>query len=66
MAKGRMNFDQFEGDEMNYIPKDFMKEGEEKKKVLKMKKENIEKSKGRIENNRKTNEYININEKMGY
>ncbi|MGL4997720.1 MAG: hypothetical protein ACRC5T_01835 [Cetobacterium sp.] len=65
MAKGRMNFDQFEGDEMNYIPKDFMKEREGKKKVLKMKKDNVEKDKGRIEYNRKINEYININEKMG-
>ncbi|MGL4976425.1 MAG: hypothetical protein ACRC5G_00210 [Cetobacterium sp.] len=53
MANGKMNFDQFEGDEMNYIPREFLRGGEEKRKVPKMKKENKEKSKGRIVNERK-------------
>ncbi|MGL5982219.1 MAG: hypothetical protein ACRCZR_02735 [Cetobacterium sp.] len=58
MANGRMIFDQFEGDEMSYIPKEFTRGEEEKKKVLKMKKENKIKSKGRVINTKKNNEYF--------
>ncbi|MGL5175352.1 MAG: hypothetical protein ACRC7F_03215 [Cetobacterium sp.] len=55
MANGRMNFDQFEDDEMDYIPKEFGRGGtkEDKKKVLKMKKDFKEKSKNRVVNDKK-------------
>ncbi|MGL5356067.1 MAG: hypothetical protein ACRDAQ_05900 [Cetobacterium sp.] len=58
MAKGRISFDQFEGEIMNYIPKEFMRGEEDKKKVPKMKKENRVKSKGRVLNNKKYNDYM--------
>lgn len=56
MAKGRMNFDQFD-DEMDYIPKEFSRGGNrEKKKILKMKKESEnsnKKNKGSIATERR-------------
>ncbi|MHA4989226.1 hypothetical protein [Cetobacterium somerae] len=62
MANGRMNFDQFEDDEMNYIPREFTKCGtkEDKKKIPKMKKEAKEKIKTKVVNDKKKlYEFIN-------
>lgn len=62
MANGRMNFDQFEDDEMNYIPREFTKYGtkEDKKKIPKMKKEVKEKIKTKVVNDKKKlYEFIN-------
>lgn len=62
MANGRMNFDQFEDDEMNYIPREFVKYGikEDKKKIPKMKKEVKEKIKTKVVNDKKKlYEFIN-------
>ncbi|MCQ8211065.1 hypothetical protein NON08_00570 [Cetobacterium somerae] len=56
MANGRMNFDQFEDDEMNYIPREFTKGGskeDSKKKIPKMKKEFKEKTKTKVVNDKK-------------
>ena len=61
MANGRMNFDQFEDDEMDYIPREFRREEgkEDKKKVLKMKKDFKEKSKNKMLNDKKRfNEFM--------
>ncbi|MGL4653969.1 hypothetical protein [Cetobacterium sp.] len=63
MANGRMNFDQFEDDEMDYIPREFgIGKGatkEDKKKVPKMKKDFKEKSKNRVVNDKKRfNEFL--------
>lgn len=62
MANGRMNFDQFEDDEMNYIPREFTKceTKEDKKKIPKMKKEVKEKIKTKVVNDKKKlYEFIN-------
>ncbi|MGL4358606.1 hypothetical protein [Cetobacterium sp.] len=61
MANGRMNFNQFEDDEMDYIPREFRREEgkEDKKKVLKMKKDFKEKSKNKMLNDKKRfNEFM--------
>ena len=61
MANGRMNFNQFEDDEMGYIPREFRREEgkEDKKKVLKMKKDFKEKSKNKMLNDKKRfNEFM--------
>lgn len=62
MANGRMNFDQFEDDEINYISREFVKGGsrEKKKKIPKMKKEVKEKIKTKVVNDKKKlYEFIN-------
>lgn len=55
MANGRMNFDQFEDDEMNYIPREFTRGGTkgDKKKIPKMKKETKEKIRTKVVNDKK-------------
>lgn len=63
MANGRMNFDQFEDDEMDYIPREFTRGGskeDNKKKIPKMKKDFKEKTKTRVVNDKKKlYEFIN-------